>query len=59
MVTATNLIFFLSDNHTRDLLGAAGHLLHTPHPEIAYDLRDLEQRQPEKGVRFDRAIQMT
>lgn len=25
MVTPTNLIFFLSDNHTRDMLGAAGH----------------------------------
>ena len=25
MPTPTNMIFFLSDNHTRDLLGAAGH----------------------------------
>jgi len=31
MVAATNLIFFLSDNHTRDLLGAAGHsVVQTP-----------------------------
>jgi len=31
MVAAANLIFFLSDNHTRDLLGAAGHpVVRTP-----------------------------
>jgi choline-sulfatase len=31
MVAATNMIFFLSDNHTRDLLGAAGHpVVQTP-----------------------------
>ena len=43
MVKSANMIFFMSDNHTRDLLGAAGH------PVVQTPTLD---RIAERGVRF-------